>query len=427
MIPSANYALGAKCDMLSQKRDLLEINLGGGSRSSADSSESPLLSTEGGSTHHTSPIRDLAAYRHAPRSTARVQPRSIGPKASPPVEKAVAGSAKAMTESILPTSRRGNRTAVLSSDTLSGHHPHTLVIDPQNHKGGGDLFADLPLLDEDRSGVASLPVPPTAASSRASDRATPSLRPSPAPGLAVSTPADDNGASGGARGGSFLSRMFSAEKSCRGDATGLTPADTARSPYIDDDHKDSVFSLSSPAHSREIVPESPVVVPKPIFFDTPLASALKKADTPDASSAAPVLTKEGYVTYPSMQVLRSMTDEELSCVYRFRISRRGVGSIEWEGNTDLRSLNLDELVDIDNKSIAVYEDVSSDEKPQVGVGLNKPAVLTLCDIYPGDKSASQDMYFAFEEKLKKVCKKRSADFRSYDIETGEWSFRVACF
>ncbi|CAE7571737.1 nup98 [Symbiodinium microadriaticum] len=126
-----------------------------------------------------------------------------------------------------------------------------------------------------------------------------------------------------------------------------------------------------------------------------------------------------------MKVLQSMSDEDLSQVFRFRVSRAGFGSIEWEGCTDVRHLNLDDIVNIEHQSISVYEgDV---DRPPVGRGLNRAAVLTLYNIYPGNRTGSQDSYFKFEEKLKKICKKRGAEFRSYDIESGEWSFKVDNF
>lgn len=44
-----------------------------------------------------------------------------------------------------------------------------------------------------------------------------------------------------------------------------------------------------------------------------------------------------------------MSDEELAAVPNFRIIRDGYGEILWEGKTDVRGLNLDELVFIERK------------------------------------------------------------------------------
>ena len=438
LMPSINAELGAKADLLSQKRDHLEINLGRSKTADSDtlSDTSP--------AHQHCPIRSLAAYRHAPRSAARVQPRSIGPRASPPshsprAQSSSTASSKPLAESILPASRRGNRSTVTSTDSHSGQHGGTLTIAPQT-RTSGDLFSDLPLLDEDSATTAAPAAPAVSKSSTpaAVNRSPSAAQPSAA---TMSTPADTGSGKGGKSTGrdtSFLSRMFSAERSFSDDATGLTPADSGRSPYVDHDGTDSIPQAKEPSKAGDAQSyESPVAGPKPILFDSPATPSEARRGHPQGlpkplltvdevmSNAAPVLTKEGYATYPSMKVLQTMTDEDLAQVFRFRVSRKGFGMIEWEGCTDVTGLNLDDIVNIEHQSISVYEgDV---DRPPVGRGLNKPAVLTLFDIYPANRNGSQDMYFKFEEKLKKICSKRGAEFRSYDIESGEWSFRVENF
>jgi hypothetical protein len=44
-----------------------------------------------------------------------------------------------------------------------------------------------------------------------------------------------------------------------------------------------------------------------------------------------------------------MTDQELASVTNFKVIRDGFGEIQWEGRTDVRGLNLDELVFIEKK------------------------------------------------------------------------------
>jgi nuclear pore complex protein Nup98-Nup96 len=132
----------------------------------------------------------------------------------------------------------------------------------------------------------------------------------------------------------------------------------------------------------------------------------------------PTLTKEGYYTSPDIRVLREMTSEELSKIYRFTIFRPNIGAIEWEGLTDVRYLDLDRLVTIEPKMIGVYEGLEHPEKPEIGQGLNKPALVTLFNVFP--KSASSPSKSgSFGDKLKKICQKNGSEFRDYLPETGE--------
>jgi nuclear pore complex protein Nup98-Nup96 len=148
-----------------------------------------------------------------------------------------------------------------------------------------------------------------------------------------------------------------------------------------------------------------------------------EAETEDC---APVLTKHGYFTYPDMRLLINMTPSELSRVDRFTVYRPGVGQIRWEGRTDLRYMNLDELVHIEHKMISVYDGMDYPEKPLEGLGLNKPAKVTLYDIYPKANSSSQKI-LAFSDKLQKKCAQNGSEFLEYDLQRGEWIFRTLNF
>ena len=65
------------------------------------------------------------------------------------------------------------------------------------------------------------------------------------------------------------------------------------------------------------------------------------------------------------------------------------------GETDLRGLDLDQLIIFSNRSVDVYPD--EDLKPPVGQGLNKPARITLRDIFPGKNANAEQV----EEKLRR--------------------------
>lgn len=70
-------------------------------------------------------------------------------------------------------------------------------------------------------------------------------------------------------------------------------------------------------------------------------------------SMIPVLTKQGYYCKPSIDVMRGMTESELARIEEFEVGRHGFGKITWPGLTDVRNLNLDELVNIAKRNFTV--------------------------------------------------------------------------
>lgn len=90
---------------------------------------------------------------------------------------------------------------------------------------------------------------------------------------------------------------------------------------------------------------------------------------------APNLTRPGYNTFPPLEVLQSMTEEELRRVRKFTVTNLHSGQITWE--TDVRGLNLDKLVVINHETVTVSPDGQTHPMCQ---GLNKPAVVTLWQV-----------------------------------------------
>eukprot|EP00624_Nannochloropsis_granulata_P004863 evm.model.NODE_34513_length_15379_cov_20.060343.8 len=139
---------------------------------------------------------------------------------------------------------------------------------------------------------------------------------------------------------------------------------------------------------------------------------------------APTLTMPGYFTSPSIAELQRMEDSELRHVRNFTITRDGVGRVEWEGETDVLGLHLDQLVRIEAKEVQVYFDESGGEvKHPEGYKLNKPAVVTLFSVRHR-KKAPED----YKEHLKELCRGWDrVEFLEYECETGRWTFKVAHF
>merc|ERR1719158_1780946 len=116
-----------------------------------------------------------------------------------------------------------------------------------------------------------------------------------------------------------------------------------------------------------------------------------------------------------------MTDEELQRVENFEVRHKKHGRIVFQGTTDLRGLDLDQLIVFGNRTVDVYPDESV--KPPMGQGLNKPARITLCDIFPGKNASAEQV----ADKLRRFTAKQDAEFLSYSAPEGEWSFRVEHF
>lgn len=155
---------------------------------------------------------------------------------------------------------------------------------------------------------------------------------------------------------------------------------------------------------------------------------------------APICTREGYSTKPSMETLRSYTESRLAAVEDFTVIREGFGEITWPGLTDVRGLSIDDVVVIEDKAVEVYPETCADGSPQeyppVGVGLNKPALVTLYNCGPkGDEDqgieelatvSSKKKYEVHVEKMRAFTKKIGGQFISLSPQW-VWKFRVEHF
>jgi len=140
-----------------------------------------------------------------------------------------------------------------------------------------------------------------------------------------------------------------------------------------------------------------------------------------APSLVPRLTRSEYYSSPSVEAMSRMSEAKLSRIDNLEIGRYGHGSIRWPGLTDVRRLDFDTDVSIEKGSLTLYPDR---EKPPVGEGLNKEAVVTL-NVRPSRtdvKLKSADMLRA---RLEKISEEFGGKFISYDME--KWIFRVPNF
>lgn len=373
-----------------------------------------------------------AFYRSSPRSTARIVPRGVrGPGlGSPaPTSQGGNGSASAAT-STTPGGALTNANTPFRSDNLLSPEPYSLG---RNAKKliVSTFKSPLPDVTED--------LPPVPGSSAAgTDSPLPSMQQTPHR-MDVSNTAAKSSRS--AAGVTYSADTEDYPKNRSGEATGLTPAH-AGTPYyargkqvspVNDPDDESDMDRSMLHHGKLGSPVSFRFSPGGVDISSSRrysasGGKLNLVSSPpeeeeDEENISPVLTMPGYFSSPDISVLQKMSARELSKVKQFTIFRPNVGKIEWIGETDIRGLNFDQIVKIEKKEVFVYEDVTPAEQ---GTELNKPAVVTLCNIFPKEGSTEKKKA-EFYRKLQDFCELNDADFISYDRNTGDWVFGVKHF
>ncbi|XP_056174189.1 nuclear pore complex protein NUP98A isoform X2 [Syzygium oleosum] len=153
----------------------------------------------------------------------------------------------------------------------------------------------------------------------------------------------------------------------------------------------------------------------------------------DIEALMPKLRHSDYYTEPRIQELAAKERAEPGFCRRvkdFIVGRHGYGSIKFIGETDVRRLDLEALVQFNNREVIVYLD--DNKKPPIGQGLNKPAEVTLLNIKCSDKKTGQQWTEGpkvekYKEMLKKKAEDQGAEFVSYDPVKGVWKFKVNHF
>ena len=151
----------------------------------------------------------------------------------------------------------------------------------------------------------------------------------------------------------------------------------------------------------------------------------------NTGSSVVTLTRDGYYTIPPVKDL--VLDSEGNCmVTGFTIGREGYGNIHYPGSINVAGLNLDDNVFIRHKEVIVYPDDTN--KPALGEGLNRKALITLDKVWPNDKSTGDTVRspsrlrsMGYEEKLERASARLGARFIEYRPETGSWVFKVDHF
>ncbi|XP_021298218.1 nuclear pore complex protein NUP96 isoform X1 [Herrania umbratica] len=125
-----------------------------------------------------------------------------------------------------------------------------------------------------------------------------------------------------------------------------------------------------------------------------------------------------------MVTLELMDPGFCSRVPDFVVGRIGYGCVKFFGNTDVRGLDLDQIVKFHRHEVIVYEDESN--KPMVGQGLNKTAEVTL-------RLQIKNLYLEKQQvdgivtKVGESMRRQGAQFIAFDPANGEWKFLVDHF
>eukprot|EP00850_Spirogloea_muscicola_P003561 SM000014S00349 [mRNA] locus=s14:832041:845743:- [translate_table: standard] len=150
-------------------------------------------------------------------------------------------------------------------------------------------------------------------------------------------------------------------------------------------------------------------------------------------TALPSLISEEYFTQPRLSELAAKERADpgyCSRVPNFVVGRRGYGHIKFLGETDVRGLDLEAIVQFNKCEVLVYMDEAA--KPPVGDELNKAAEVALLQVHCVDRATGEHVKSgpqleSFVKKLIRKTGEQGAKFLSYSPEKGEWVFQVDHF
>ncbi|KAK8331472.1 hypothetical protein V6Z11_A10G077200 [Gossypium hirsutum] len=141
----------------------------------------------------------------------------------------------------------------------------------------------------------------------------------------------------------------------------------------------------------------------------------------------PSLHSPDYYMEPCLEDMVRMERLEpgyCSRVPDFVVGRSGYGCVKFFGKTDVRGLDLDQIVKFHRHEVIVYEDESN--KPMVGQGLNKTAEVTL-KLQIENLGLEKQEVDSIVKKLRQSMRSQGAHFIAFDPANGEWKFLVDHF
>lgn len=148
----------------------------------------------------------------------------------------------------------------------------------------------------------------------------------------------------------------------------------------------------------------------------------------DIENSLPTLLSSDYYMEPCSSELATrelMDPGYCSRVQDFTVGKIGYGCVKFIGVTDVRWLDLDQIIKFSRHEVVVYEDEST--KPAVGKGLNKSAEVTLVLQIRSPTDYREDRLRGVVKKLRLRTEQQGAEFISFDPSNGKWKFSVHHF
>ncbi|OEU15856.1 C-terminal autoproteolytic domain of nucleoporin nup98, partial [Fragilariopsis cylindrus CCMP1102] len=125
--------------------------------------------------------------------------------------------------------------------------------------------------------------------------------------------------------------------------------------------------------------------------------------------------------------LQRMNPADLAAIANFSVTREGVGKVEWQGAVDVRGADLDSIVVIEQSEVSIYTDEEKmGLKPPRGTKLNRPAKLTMENVFPKNRDAP-NANEKFKRKVAAATVNMGAELINYDPQSGSWLLLVDHF
>jgi len=133
-----------------------------------------------------------------------------------------------------------------------------------------------------------------------------------------------------------------------------------------------------------------------------------------ASDLVPILDRSDYFSRPSIEMMKMMTEKQLSQIDNLVIGRHGFGEITWHGVTDVRQVNFDKIVHIDKAQVNVMEDPNLLNRSNV---LKKEAVVNLVVKFSRPHKAQNLDPDVVKEKMRNFCAQNGRKFIDWNGES----------
>lgn len=128
----------------------------------------------------------------------------------------------------------------------------------------------------------------------------------------------------------------------------------------------------------------------------------------------------------------SMSAPELRCVRDFTVRKPSVGEVTFHGEIDLyheRQVleDLPNIISLVPGEVLLYP--HPETKPAEGVGLNRPATITLYKCMPPNDGTfpDADAKARYRDRIARMTEMKGARFVDYDCDRGIWQFSVDHF